>query len=315
MVAGVATLWIGTLLVLDGAISMGALIVIMMLVWKVLSPIQTLFLSFSNISQMTDSVRQVNQLMRLSSKLTINRLSGIFRNYNGEFRLDNVGFRYNPKSEPVARNVSIEFQGKALTALTGANSSGKSTLLKFIIGLYQPQAGAVYVDGLNLKQIDTGELRSSIAYVPQDPIFFYGTVAHNIRLFQPTATDAEINDTLADAGIDIDHDENFPEGAETRLSGRFLEGLPEGLRQRLSLARAYAKKSKIYLFDEPFALLDPEGRACFSKKLTELSKTATVIIATNDMDVLPMCDQIVCLSYGSVVASGPPRKIMPMMQG
>ena len=247
MIAGVATLWIGTLLVLDSTISTGALIAIMMLVWKVLSPIQTLFLSFSNISQMWESVRQVNQLMRLSSERTINRSKGIFRNFTGRVRLENVGFRYNPNSEPVARGVSIDFQTPALTALTGANSSGKSSLLKFIIGLYRPQAGAVFVDGLNLKQIDTGELRASISYLPQDPIFFYGTVAQNIRLFQPTATDDDIAKALADAGVDVDGDENFPEGAETRLSGRVLEGLPEGLRQRLSLARVYAKKSKIYL--------------------------------------------------------------------
>lgn len=315
MIAGVATLWIGTLLVLDSTISTGALIAIMMLVWKVLSPIQTLFLSFSNISQMSESVRQVNQLMRLTSERTINRSQGIFRNFTGQVRLENVGFRYNPKSEPVARGVSIDFKTPALTALTGANSSGKSSLLKFIIGLYRPQAGAVFVDGLNLKQIDTGELRASISYLPQDPVFFYGTVAQNIRLFQPTATDDDIAKALADAGVDIDNDENFPEGAETRLSGRVLEGLPEGLRQRLSLARVYAKKSKIYLFDEPFALLDTEGRACFFRKLKSLSNRATVIIATNDMDLLPTCDQIVYLSNGSVVSSGPPDKILPMMQG
>ncbi|MEP0940676.1 MAG: ATP-binding cassette domain-containing protein [Rhizobiaceae bacterium] len=314
MIAGIATLWIGTLLVLDDSISTGALIAIMMLVWKVLSPIQTLFLSFSNISQMSESVRQVNQLMRLSSERSINRSLGIFRNYSGEVRLSNVGFRYNSRSEPVARGVTIDFRSRAMTALTGANSSGKSTLLKFIIGLYRPQAGAVFVDGLNLKQIDPGELRASISYVPQDPIFFYGTVAQNIRLFQPTATDDDIGQALAAAGIDIEKDENFPEGAETRMTGRFIEALPEGLRQRLSLARAYAKKSKIYLFDEPFAHLDPEGRACFSQRLTELKKTATVIMATNDIDVLPMCDELVYLNNGSVIAIGSPQKIIPLMQ-
>ncbi|MEP1210028.1 MAG: ATP-binding cassette domain-containing protein [Rhizobiaceae bacterium] len=314
MIAGIATLWIGTLLVLAGDLSTGALIAIMMLVWKVLSPIQTLFLSFSNITQMSDSVRQVNQLMRLATERPVGQSSGIFRNYFGKIRFENVGFRYTPKSEPVARGVSIDFRSRAITALTGSNSSGKSTLLKFIIGLYTPQAGGVFVDGLNLKQIDPGELRASIAYVTQDPIFFYGTVAQNIRLYQPTASDDEVANALVDAGIDIKDRETFPEGVETRLSGRFLEGLPEGLRQRLSLARAYAKQSKVYLFDEPFALLDPEGRECFSKKINELKNSATIIMATNDVEQLNMCDRIVYLSQGSVIASGTPEKILPLIQ-
>jgi len=314
MIAGIATLWIGTQLVLAGDISTGALIAIMMLVWKVLSPIQTLFLSFSNITQMSDSVRQVNLLMRLGTERPIGHSSGIFRNYFGKIRFENVGFRYTPKSEPVARGVSIDFQPRAITALTGSNSSGKSTLLKFIIGLYSPQAGAVYVDGLNLKQIDPGELRASIAYVTQNPIFFYGTVAQNVRLYQPAATDEDVATALVDAGIDISDTETFPEGVETRLSGRFLEGLPEGLLQRLSLARAYAKQSRVYLFDEPFALLDIEGRDCFSEKIKQLKQTATVIIATNDLEQLKMCDQIVYLSQGSVVATGTPEKILPMVR-
>lgn len=313
MIAGIATLWIGTLLVLAGDITTGALIAIMMLVWKVLSPIQTLFLSFSNITQMSDTVRQVNQLMRLGTERPIGQSSGIFRNYFGKIRFENVGFRYTPKSEPVARGVSIDFQPRAITALTGSNSSGKSTLLKFIIGLYSPQAGAVFVDGLNLKQIDPGELRASISYVTQNPIFFYGTVAQNIRLYQPTASDDEVNEALVDAGIDINDTETFPEGVETRLSGRFLEGLPEGLLQRLSLARAYAKQSRVYLFDEPFALLDKEGRDCFTEKMKQLKNSATVIIATNDIDQLNMCDQVVFLKQGSVVATGTPEKILPLI--
>ena len=313
MIAGIATLWIGTLLVLDGEMSTGALIAIMMLVWKVLAPIQTLFLSFSKITQMSESVHQVNQLMRLTTERPIGHSSGIFRNYFGKIRFESVGFRYSPKSEPVARGVSINFQPRKITALTGSNSSGKSTLLKFIIGLYRPQAGAVFVDGLNLKQIDSGELRASIAYVTQNPVFFYGTVAQNIRLYQPTASDEEISTALIDAGVDIDDEETFPEGVETRLSSRFLEGLPEGLRQRLSLARAYTKHSRIYLFDEPFALLDPEGKDCFTKKMESLKNSATIIIATNDPEQLKTCDEIVYLDQGSVVAAGTPDKILPML--
>ena len=313
MISGIATLWIGTLLVVSGDLTVGALIAIMMLVWKVLSPIQTLFLSFTTISQMMESVKQVDQLMRLSSERSLDNSSGIYRAYNGEILFDRVGFRYNPKSEPVANGVSINVKAGELTAFTGSNSSGKSTLLKFIIGLYQPQAGAVFVDGLNIKQIDVGELRASIAYVPQDPIFFYGTVAQNIRLFQPTAIDDEVYQALSDAGIHILEDANFPEGLDTRLTSRFLEELPEGVRQRLSLARAYVKQTNIYLFDEPFALLDKKGRDSFTNKINHLKGSATIIIATNDTGQLNMCDKIVYLHRGSVVAIGEPDEILPMI--
>ncbi|MEM8540488.1 MAG: peptidase domain-containing ABC transporter [Pseudomonadota bacterium] len=306
MIAGVCTLWVGSLLVMSNELTVGALIAIMMLIWRILSPIQTVFLSFNDLNQMFTTFRQVNHLMRLKVESNENSSKGLHRSFEGEVRFENVGFRYNNRSQPVARNVSFQAHAGEVVALAGVNSSGKSTLLKFINGLYQPQAGAVFVDGLNLKQIDIRELRTSIAYVPQDPVFFYGTVAQNIRLFQPTASDERIAEALSEAGIDLEDGTIFPDGIETRLSGKFLNELPEGFRQRLSLARAYSKNANIYLFDEPFALLDYAGREFFEEKLEKLRAKATIIVATNDLEQIKNSDKVVLLEDGMVLRSGRP---------
>lgn len=309
MLAGIITLWLGADMVISGELSIGALIALMMLVWRVLSPIQVIFLSLNRIGQFAASVTQINRLMALQPERSLSSMPTLFRTYDGNIQIDGVGFRYALQSMPILRSVSFNAKPGEIVAITGDIGSGKSTLLKMVIGLYQPQAGAIYLDGLNLKQLDFGEVRAAIGYAPEEPIFFYGTVAQNIRLACPTASDQDILEALEDAGLDIDSD-IFSDGLNTRLTGQVLGDMTEGVLQRLSLARAYAKKAPIYLFDEPGTFLDRDGDVAFVQKLKALRGQATVLVATNRPSHMRACDRVSVLRDGMILADGKPDEIL-----
>ncbi|MEO1495232.1 MAG: ABC transporter transmembrane domain-containing protein [Pseudomonadota bacterium] len=304
MVAGIMTLLIGTNLVIAGDLSIGGLIAVMMLVWRVLSPVQTVFLSVNRINQLMESIRQVNQLMRIPLERPQKLTRSVFRPFEGHIVFDSVAFRYMANGTPVFRNLTFEIAPGELIGVASASSSGRSTLLKLILGLYRPQSGQILLDGLNLAQHDPHEVRASIGNTPLDPVFFYGTIAQNMRLSAPTATDAVIRQALVDAGIPPDS-EIFPDGLETRLTDQKLMTLPAGVKQCLSLARMYCKNANINLLNDPAAHLDENGDRALVRKLQALRGKSTVVIVTNTPHQLEICDRVFVLKGGMMTEADP----------
>ena len=312
MLAGIATLGVGTLLVIEGEMTTGSLIAVMALVWRVLSPIQSIFLSLNRLEQVKQSFHQVNSLMRMKLEREPGKLPSIYRNFKGAISLSRVGFRYSPKSEPALMGLTLEIEPGQIIAITGNSGAGKSTMLKLLTGLYLPQAGAVHIDGLDLRQLDLGELRHAIGYVPQKATFFHGTIKQNLRLAQPEATDEEIRRACEDAGL-FDYSDALPEGLDTRLNDKYQRQMPDGLKQRLMLARAYVKNAPIYLMDEPGNDLDREGDLRLMRHLNSLRGRATVIIVTHRPSHMRIADRVVYLQDGAVVHDGKPDQVLPLI--
>ncbi|MCC2113303.1 MAG: ATP-binding cassette domain-containing protein, partial [Hyphomicrobiales bacterium] len=308
--AGAATLGIGALAVIHQELSVGGLIAVMMFVWRVLSPIQVTFLSLNRIGQVVTNFKQINQLMRLPGEQKASRARSIHRRFEGHLRLDGVAFRYQPTSEPILRGVTLDIPPGQSIAITGPSGAGKSTLLKLLLRLYAPQAGNIHVDELNLRQVNIQELRHSIGYQPQELTFFYGTVAQNLRLANPVASEADILGALAEANVTLDK-HHFPDGLETRLKSFNRDTLPANLKQQLALARAYVKVPPIYMFDEPGAYIDADADDAFVAKLTSLRGKATVIVVTNRPSHMRVCDRVIYLANGTIVADGTPDEIVP----
>lgn len=311
-IAGVATLGIGTLRVMDGDMTLGALIAVMAMVWRVLAPIQAAFLSLNRISQVAASFRQINHLMRLRPEREPGILPSFYRDFKGSISVKRLSFRHNPRSEPALMGLSLDIPPGQLVGVTGPSGAGKSTLLKIIAGLYPVQAGAVQMDGLDLRQIDVGELRHAIGYVPQEATFFYGTVAQNIRLAHPEATDEAIKRAVCDAGM-FDYDELLPEGMETRLTNELQKRLPDSVKQRLMLARAYTKEAPVYLMDEPASALDRAGDQALCAKLQQLQGKATIIMVTHRPSHMRMCDRLLYLEHGQLIHDGKPDQVLPII--
>ncbi len=313
MVAGIATLWVGAHLVMEEELSIGAMIAVMMFVWRILSPIQTAFLSLNRIGQFSETARQADLLMSLKPERDFANAPTLRRNYEGRITFDNVSFRYSATSDPIFRGLSVDIPAKQIVVVTGDTASGKQTLLKLILGLYRPQAGSVYLDGLNLQQLDVDEVRTSIGYVAQKPEFFYGTVAQNIRLSSPAASDSDVEEALSAAGVWLPHP-FLEEGIETRLTAQKLATMTMTLKQSISLARAFVKKVPIYLLDTPQALLNPFEKQALFDKLEDLKGTATVIITTKDRELISRCDRVLYLRAGAVAFDNTPENFFKAMK-
>ena len=311
--AGIAVLGFGTLKVLAGAMTVGGLIATMALVWRVLSPLQAGFLAFSRLEQVKQSIRHINQLMKLRPETQIGKSSLLGRSFGGRVMFDRVSFRYTPDTDPALLGASFAAKPGELVAILGQSGAGKSTLLKLAAGLYNPQAGAVTIDGLDIRQIDPVEMRRAIAYVPQSSSLFYGTIAQNLRLSLPTASDEQLAEAAAEAGL-LHSILDLPEGFETRIGNRTQTQLPFGFAQRLIIARALLRKASIMLLDEPATNLDEGGDQVLMDLLERLKGRSTILMGSHRPSHIRLADKAVVLEQGMVQFVGAPEEAISFIQ-
>jgi len=284
----------------------------MILVWRVLVPLQVAFLGLTRFEQIKQGLRQFDQLMRLEPERKSGEAGDPHRSLIGQIVFHRVSVRYSPTSEPALLGVDLRVEPGEVVAFTGPNGAGKSTILKLIAGLYRSQAGAVLIDGMDLRQLDPGELRWATASVPQHCDLFHGTIAQNLRLANPTASDKELISAAHDAAI-LDEILALPDGFETRLTDRLQRQLSNGFKQGLMLARAYVKDAPIYLLDEPGNHLDVAGDRALMRKLEALRGHATVFVVTHRPSHLRLADRVVVMDAGRIVLNGPPGEVLPQL--
>jgi ATP-binding cassette subfamily C protein/ATP-binding cassette subfamily C protein LapB len=302
-VTALAVLSLGALAVIDGTLSIGALIATMALVWRVLSPLQGAFLSISKFQQTFKSMKQINQLMKIPVERCDFNNELVLKDIKGHIKLDRVSFRYGADQNPALLGVSFEIMPGELVAIAGYTGSGKSTLLKMIAGMYTPQGGAIFLDNIDMRQLNVMEQRRSIAYVPQDTTMFYGTIAQNMRLANGLATDADLQAAAEKAGV-LDEIMALPEGFSTRLSDNASGKFPPGFLRSVSIARAFVSNSSIVLFDEPGASLDYESDTRFMNQLKALKGHCTMIMVSHRPSHIRLADKVILMNQGSIQFAG-----------
>ncbi|SMQ15970.1 ATP-binding cassette, subfamily C, CydD [Streptomyces sp. Ag82_O1-12] len=218
-------------------------------------------------------------------------------------RLDDVTVHYPGRATPALRGVSLRVRPGEHIALVGPSGAGKSTLLSLLLGFVTPASGRVMIGGTGLADIAPGAWHAQVAWVPQRPHLFAASVADNIRLGRPDATDAEVRRAARAAAADL-FVEGLPQGYDTRL-GEHGSGLSAGQRQRVALARAFLKDAPVLLLDEPTAHLDPESEAAVTRATADLMRGRTSIVVAHRTSLLPHADRIVTLRAGSLL---PPRQ-------
>ncbi|MEZ5894121.1 MAG: ABC transporter transmembrane domain-containing protein [Parvularculaceae bacterium] len=309
--AGIAVLAIGVAKVIDGDISGGALIAVMALSWRVLGPIRNLFLTSLTLGQTLQSVQQVDRLVRMPLEREPDGGPTIPREFKGRITLDKLVFRYPGQREPTLRGVSFEAKPGELVCLYGQGGAGVSTVLRVLLGLHQQQAGVIFIDGLDLRQIDKGEWRHAIGIGLQSLDLFHGTVAQNIRLARPDASDEELEAIAKRLGLDRYYGGALPEGLATRCTAMARTTWPDALKNRITLARAFIKNAPIYLLDEPAATLDHEGERALLSILEEKRKTSCIIMTTQRPSHMRLADLVVWMDRGLVRDIGKPEHIVP----
>jgi thiol reductant ABC exporter CydD subunit len=212
--------------------------------------------------------------------------------------IDSLRVTYPGREHSALDGVSLAVTPGEVLALTGASGCGKSTLLHVVLGLVEPDSGAVYVGDTDVATLDPDAWRAEIAWVPQRPHLFAATITDNIRLGRAGASLAEVRQAVANAGLS-DLEARLPEGLETRL-GEGGTGLSAGERQRVALARAFLRGAPLLLLDEPTANLDGRTEAEILDAIQRLSRGRTVILVAHRPALLTVADRVINLSRAGV---------------
>lgn len=221
---------------------------------------------------------------------------------NWQLNTESISYTYPGQQKPALENISLEIKSGQHTALVGPSGSGKSTLVSLLLRFIQPDAGQLTVNGMPLNSIDPDAWRAQIAWVSQKPYLFNDTIAANLRLARPNATDDELSAAARAAHL---HDfiQSLPQGYQTPISeaGARLSG---GEAQRLALARAFLKDAPILILDEPTSSLDPRHEALLEDSVRRLMQGRTVITIAHRLNTVAHADQIIVLDQGRILETG-----------
>ncbi|MGH3937430.1 MAG: ABC transporter ATP-binding protein [Pseudonocardiaceae bacterium] len=300
LLIGVATslvLLIGTKRVIDGALTLGELVVFVSYLKSVFKPMRNLAKYTGRIGRATASGERVAELLDAEPELSERPSAYPLSRPKGDLRLADVTVAYDPDA-PVLRAVTLHIRAGERVGVVGSSGAGKSTLLALLLRLLDPERGQVLLDGHDLRDLTLASVRSAFAVVLQESVLFADTVRENIRLARPDATD---DDVLA-AAIASDADgfiRALPQGYDTLLAERG-DSLSGGQRQRLAIARAVLCDAPIVLLDEPTTGLDADSRRAVLAALERLTAGRTVLVIAHHEELLASCDRIVRIADGGI---------------
>lgn len=301
--AQVLIVFYGVFLITEGATSMGALVASVMLTGRALAPLGQLAQTLTRANQARSAYRNLNALMEAESERPQRRTWITRGTIEGRIAFKNVSFSYPGQTRDTLSDVSFEIKAGEKVAILGPIGSGKSTISRLLLGLYQPRAGSVMLDGVDIRQIDPGDLRRNIGSVLQDIWLFSGTIRENIASGTIRPQDQDLIDAGQVAGVE-DFIADHPGGYDQPLAERG-EGLSGGQRQAIALARALIGRPPVLLLDEPTSAMDVKTEAEVIKRLHSATKRDTMIIVTHRTSLLALVDRIIVIENGQVAADGP----------
>ncbi|MGQ0623684.1 MAG: ABC transporter ATP-binding protein [Sporichthyaceae bacterium] len=294
-------IWIGAQRVLSGALTPGELIIIVAYLADVISPARSLAKLPAKLAKASVRAEKIFEILNAVPDVLDRPDAVTAPRLNGRLQLRNVTFGYDPAT-PVLRNVDLDVAPGQTMAIVGATGAGKSTLVGLLLRLYDPDSGAVLVDGTDLRDYALATYQNQLAVVLQQTMLFHTTVRENIAYGRPDATSAEIE---AAARIAAAHEfiSELPDGYDTVLGekGSTLSG---GQRQRLSIARAVLRDGRLLILDEPTTGLDARCERDVMDAINAVTGGRTTVIISHQLSAVVRADQIIVLDGGRVVERG-----------
>jgi subfamily B ATP-binding cassette protein HlyB/CyaB len=287
-------------MVLNNRLTMGQLVAVQMIASRVLTPAMRLASLSQQLANMLLAQRRLGDLLNIPLERQEHRTYLPVR--HGALECADVGFQYSAHARPVLQNITLNIPPGKFVGIAGASGSGKSTLGSLLQGLLAPQYGKVKLSDTDLQHLDPAQLRTKIGRVLQEPVFFTGTIAENLRAQQPEASVDALVAAATTANIHA-FIANLPAGYDTVIGQGGL-GLSGGQRQRLALARALLNNPEILILDEPTSALDLESERALQATFKDLRNDRTLIIITHRPSLLFQADQIFVLDQGRLVEHG-----------
>ena len=308
----IAVVVIGVYQVQDSALSMGGIIAASMIAGRCLAPfgqVAGLMMQFHNART---SLNSIDNYMKMPVEHEADREFVSRPDLRGAIEFRNVSFSYPGSEQASLSGVSFSVRPGERVGIIGRIGSGKTTLEKLVLGLYQPTEGSVLIDGVDARQIDPVDLRRAIGHVPQDPMLFYGSLKHNLLVGAPFAGESDMLHAARIAGVDEFVARN-PKGYDM-LVGERGESLSGGQRQSIAVARALINDPAILLLDEPSSNLDNQSEAQLKRRLEEASQGKTILLVTHRTALLTLVDRLIVIDGGRIVADGAKDQVIEALK-
>ncbi|WP_425279414.1 type I secretion system permease/ATPase [Achromobacter insolitus] len=296
----------------ESAISMGGIIAASMIAGRCLAPLGQVAGLLMQHQNARTSLGSIDNYMKLPVERPAEAEFLHRPVFHGGIEFRDVTFAYPGSKQPVLKKVSFKLKPGEKVGIIGRIGSGKTTLEKLALALYQPTEGAVLLDGVDVRQIDPADVRRAIGHVPQDPLLFYGSLKHNLAMGAPYADDASILAAANLAGV-TDFANLHPDGFDMVIGERG-ESLSGGQRQSVAVARALINDPPILLLDEPSSNMDHQSEAQLRKRLGEASATKTILLVTHRTALLDLVDRLIVIDNGHIVADGPKEQVVEALR-
>lgn len=303
----IINLSIGALFVSKGALTVGALLTFLNLVTHLFYPITGIANVWAGFQRSVAALERVLDVLKQPADVKELPSYAPVAGVQGSIEFQNITFSY-VENKKVLENFSVEIPVGKVIALVGPTGAGKSTLFNLIQGFYKPQLGAIRIAGKPLQELSVSELRSSIAFVPQDTFLFSGTVRDNLLIARPNVTEKEMVEAAISAHI---HDFilSLPNGYDTEIGENGIK-LSGGQKQRIAIARAILKDAPILLLDEATSALDSETENQVKEALDELMQGRTTIVIAHRLSTIHNADIIMVMDEGKIVQKGTHEELM-----
>ncbi len=304
----VGVIVVGVYEIAAGRLTTGALIACSILAGRAMAPLGQVAAVLTRYNQARTALETLNGIMALPSERPPERIFVHRPTIRGAIEFKSVSFCYPGQKLPALAEVSFRIAPGERVGLIGRIGSGKSTVEKLVLGLYEPDEGSVLIDGIDVRQLDPADLRRNIGCVPQDVVLFQGSIRENITLGAPFVDDAAVLRAAAIAGVE-DFVGRHPAGYDLNVGERG-EMLSGGQRQSIAIARALLLDPPILLMDEPTSAMDNGAESRFMQRLAREVTGKTLVLVTHRASLLALVDRLVVMESGRIVADGPKDKIL-----
>lgn len=297
----IAILYVGVMLVIDNKLTIGQLIAFQMFSGQFSAPMLRLVGLWNEFQQTLLAVDRIGDI--LNSPIELQSKSAITLSHvNGDIKVEHLSFKYNVEAPYVLNDINLAIKAGQKIGFVGRSGSGKSTIAKLIQRLYYATQGTIYIDGIDIRNINPVWLRTNIGIVLQENYLFSGTIKDNISLPRPNVPMEGIIQAAKIAGA---HEfiSKLPKGYDTEVGERG-SSLSGGQKQRIAIARALISNPKILIFDEATSALDYESEKIIKDNMAMISKGRTTIVIAHRLSTIKDCDLIVCFDNGQIVEIG-----------
>ncbi len=304
----VVIVWVGAHKIDAGTMQVGSMTAFITYAMMIVMSFLMLTMMSIMLPRAAVAAERIDEVLRTESSVKELDQPETLKAHNGVVTFSDVSFRYPGAEADVLEHIDFVAEPGKTTAIIGSTGCGKSTLVNLIPRLYDVTGGAITLDGQDIRTISMEDLREEIGFVPQKGVLFSGTIASNLRFGKRDATDEQVKEAaeIAQAAEFIENKDDKYESAIAQ-GGSNVSG---GQKQRLAIARAIAKQSKIYVFDDSFSALDLKTDAALRKALAEKVKDSTVIIVAQRISTILHAEQIIVLEDGKIVGKGTHEELL-----